>query len=108
MAPLLSKNGKRKKNYFDQNSHFLSLQFSETSEILEDALNQFINATTTEASASPNNCTTFEGRNVEASDVTTSSLVILPKEIIVVLIMLTLWIYSLNLTVRAWKQYLKD
>jgi len=75
------------------------------SEILEDALNQLINATTT-ASPRLNNCT--EGPSEASDDVTTSTLVILPKEIIVVLIMLTLWIYSIILTVRAWKQFLKD
>ena len=82
---------------------FLLIAILEASSDILDAFNQFINATTEAASK---NCTTFEEQNSDED--TAATLVILPKEIIVVLIMLTLWIYSIILTVRAWKQFLKD
>ena len=89
--------------------HFL-IAFSETSGILDALTNQFINATTNGVVEGQNNCTTFESRagDADATAVTIATPVILPKEIVVVLIMLTLWIYSIILTVRAWKQFLKD
>ena len=83
---------------------FLLIAILEASSDILDAFNQFINATA-EAAASKN-CTIFEEQNSDED--TAATLVILPKEIIVVLIMLTLWIYSIILTVRAWKQFLKD
>ena len=77
---------------------------------MDAVANQFINATTNGVGEGQSNCTTFE-RVADATAVTattTDTPVILPKEIFVVLIMLTLWIYSIILTVRAWKRILKD
>ena len=76
--------------------------------LLKSFLYFIITASTTTDSGTTNITSNCENRPVSGTNNSSSMLEIPMKEIIIVTMMLSLWVYSILLTKRRWKQILRD